>query len=205
MSNRMVLIAGGDVGAYFPGQGTLSEENFTRGLTLGRIDERASCVLLVLRHRHIGIAAETRERILTCPNLLALDRLLERAFSVTDEAELFSTDGEADHEREQGQDRDELLSAYYHERGSYRPVRSGLITFAPGSMAEHSFLRGMRAGKVEERAVNILSVLEVRGVPTLARTREQITTCTDLRVLGNWLTLAFGVRDAKDLFATEMA
>lgn len=85
--------------------------------------------------------------------------------------------------------------------GSFFPGR--------GTLIEETFLEGKAEGKAEGRAEGraqaILVVLERRGVPTLAATRDRITTCTDLDTLDRWLDRAFSVTGAEELFETEGA
>ncbi|MEV8021756.1 hypothetical protein AB0O76_36595 [Streptomyces sp. NPDC086554] len=190
---------GGIIGSYFPGRGTMSEENFLRGVAVGRIDERGSAVLRVLKWRGIPTEDDTRERIRACTSLRVLDSFLEKAFTATEAAELFTEADGNDAERDEP-DRGALLAGYYLDQDGYHPLRSGL-DFDPGSLAEGPYLRGIQAGRVEERAVNILCTLEARGIPTLARARERITACTDLDVLHDWFALALVVSDAEALFA----
>jgi hypothetical protein len=92
------------VGSYFPGRGTLVEENFLAGQAEGRAEGRAegkaegraSSVLGVLEARGITVRDDQRDRISECTDLDVLDRWLKRALTLTDTDELFSDDTPAD-------------------------------------------------------------------------------------------------------------
>jgi hypothetical protein len=60
-----------------------------------------------------------------------------------------------------------------------------------------------RAGFAEGRATAVLRTLQRRGVEVTANTWERVTACTDLAILAHWLDLAFTVRNAEGLFATQ--
>ncbi|MFC9226512.1 hypothetical protein ACFT8W_38280 [Streptomyces hygroscopicus] len=75
--------------------------------------------------------------------------------------------------------------------GTYFPGR--------GTLIEETFLKG----KAEGEAHGVLRVLEKRGIPTLAETRDRITNCTDLDTLDHWLDRAFTVSTADELFAED--
>ncbi|WP_149823541.1 hypothetical protein [Streptomyces tailanensis] len=91
----MVLEVGGIVGSYFPGHGTLIEETFLRGVTAGRIEERASLVLHLLEKRRIPTLASTRERISSCHDPVTLLHWVDEALTVTNAEELFDRFPEA--------------------------------------------------------------------------------------------------------------
>ncbi|TMU93880.1 hypothetical protein [Streptomyces sp. DASNCL29] len=75
--------------------------------------------------------------------------------------------------------------------GTYFPGR--------GTLIEETFLKG----KAEGEARGVLRVLEKRGIPTLAETRDRIINCTDLDTLDRWLDRAVTVSTADELFAEE--
>ncbi|MEV0176801.1 hypothetical protein AB0I00_37525 [Streptomyces sp. NPDC050803] len=50
-------------------------------------------------------------------------------------------------------------------------------------------------------AKSILRVLTARGIPVPDDTRDRVTTCTDLDLLGTWLDRSITVAQAEDLFA----
>ncbi|MFD8368172.1 RpnC/YadD family protein [Streptomyces hygroscopicus] len=83
--------------------------------------------------------------------------------------------------------------------GTYFPGR--------GTLIEETFLKGKAEGKAEGeahgRAQGVLRVLEKRGIPTLAETRDRITNCTDLDTLDRWFDRAFTVSTADELFAED--
>ncbi|OEV06841.1 hypothetical protein AN216_00025, partial [Streptomyces oceani] len=60
---------------------------------------------------------------------------------------------------------------------------------------------GKAEGQAEERARQVLRVLEHRGITVSAEVRERITGCGDPEVLGVWVDRAFSVSVAEDLFA----
>ncbi|MFD8450636.1 hypothetical protein [Streptomyces coelicoflavus] len=83
----------------------------------------------------------------------------------------------------------------------------------PGSnsIVEESWLEGRAKGRAEAkakgraegRAETILRVLEVRGVETPDSVHERVASCTDLDVLGTWLTRSLSATRAEELFAEE--
>ncbi|MBO3674148.1 hypothetical protein [Streptomyces sp. NEAU-YJ-81] len=83
--------------------------------------------------------------------------------------------------------------------GTYFPGR--------GTLIEETFLKGKAEGAAEGeargRAQGVLRVLEKRGIPTLAETRDRITNCTDLDTLDRWLDRAFAVSTADELFTED--
>jgi hypothetical protein len=85
----VVLKVGGIVGSHFPGRGTLIEETFLRGVTAGRIKERASLVLRLLEKRHIPTPASIRERISSCHDPVALLHWVDEALTVSSAEDLF--------------------------------------------------------------------------------------------------------------------
>lgn len=97
-------------------------------------------------------------------------------------------------------------------RATWRKLMS-MATYFPGrgTIVEESYLKGMAEGREEGReqgcaagrAHAVLRLLEKRGIPTLAGTRERITGCTDLEVLDRWLDRALTVTEATEIFADE--
>ncbi|MFD8426439.1 hypothetical protein ACFV1R_02360 [Streptomyces coelicoflavus] len=71
----------------------------------------------------------------------------------------------------------------------------------PGSssIVEEAWLAGRAKGKAED----ILRILEMRGVQVSDSVRERVTECTDLDVLGTWLTRSLSATRAEELFAEE--
>lgn len=90
---------------YFPGRGTLIEETLlageakgqaeglakgrVEGMTEGRLEERKQMVLLVLDKREIAVSDGVRGLVVGSTDLDALERWLERAFTVSAAEELF--------------------------------------------------------------------------------------------------------------------
>ncbi|CAM5545107.1 hypothetical protein [Streptomyces abikoensis] len=72
-----------------------------------------------------------------------------------------------------------------------------------GTAVETLYLEGKAEGRAEERAQNVLRVLDKRGILVQNVTRERITNCTDLSTLGRWLDRAFSVDSAEEIFAEE--
>ncbi|QES48784.1 hypothetical protein DEJ50_14105 [Streptomyces venezuelae] len=99
--------------------------------------------------------------------------------------------------------------------GTYFPGRGTLVeeTYLKGraegmadGKAEGKVIgraEGLAEGRVAERGRLVLLTLENRRIPTLAETRERITSCTDLDTLGRWLERALTVTDAEDLFRED--
>jgi hypothetical protein len=61
---------------------------------------------------------------------------------------------------------------------------------------------GLAEGLVEGRAASIVELLEVRGIPLDPPLRQRITTCTDCRMLTQWLRRAATATAAEEVFAT---
>ncbi|MFI9238477.1 hypothetical protein [Streptomyces sp. NPDC053079] len=78
-------------------------------------------------------------------------------------------------------------------------------TFFPGrgTLIEQTWLEGKAAGRAEERAQQVLIVLEKRGITTPPVTRERIASCTSLTILARWLDRAFTISEVEELFAEE--
>lgn len=72
-----------------------------------------------------------------------------------------------------------------------------------GTLIEETYLEGEAEGKAEERAQLVLRVLRNRGMDVSDGTRERVTACADLDVLGRWIDFAFTVGRAEELFAEE--
>ncbi|MFE0133733.1 hypothetical protein ACFWY6_19515 [Streptomyces sp. NPDC059037] len=74
-----------------------------------------------------------------------------------------------------------------------------------GTLAEEKYLEGkedgIAEGEAKGKAEAILSLLELRGIPTPDDARERVTTCTDLDTLDRWFGRALKVTDADALFA----
>lgn len=63
---------------------------------------------------------------------------------------------------------------------------------------------GRTEGRAEGRAEDVLTVLQVRGVPVSDAERDRIVTCTDLNRLDGWLRRAVTVTSTADLFDDEL-
>lgn len=68
-----------------------------------------------------------------------------------------------------------------------------------GTLLERTFNEGEAMGEARGEAKGVLRVLEVRGVPVPDDVREQITACTDLARVSEWLDRAGTVEQAEDL------
>ncbi|NGO12014.1 hypothetical protein G5C60_31515 [Streptomyces sp. HC44] len=75
------------------------------------------------------------------------------------------------------------------------------VSYFPGrgTVRETAYLEG----KVEDRALLILRVLEKRGIPIPEVTRERITSCADLDILALWFDRSLTATAAEDLFAED--
>jgi hypothetical protein len=58
-------------------------------------------------------------------------------------------------------------------------------------------------GRVQNRAEDVLLVLETRGIDVPDGIRERITSCDDPDLLRHWLTRAVTATDATELFDGE--
>ncbi|HET6635200.1 MAG TPA: hypothetical protein VFH77_09235 [Streptomyces sp.] len=76
------------VGTYFPGRGTIVEESYLKGIS----DARRQTLLRLLDKRGVPVSEAARTRIADCTDADVLDRWLDRAFTVTDAADLFTED-----------------------------------------------------------------------------------------------------------------
>jgi hypothetical protein len=74
---------------------------------------------------------------------------------------------------------------------------------------EEGRAEGIEAGRAEGRAQGeaagqaraILQILDKRGIAVDDDSREQIVSCTDLDILGNWLDRSIAATQVSDLFA----
>ncbi|HET6635329.1 MAG TPA: hypothetical protein VFH77_09935, partial [Streptomyces sp.] len=78
------------VGTYFPGRGTIVEESYLRGISDGMAEARRQTLLRLLDKRGVPVSEAARTRIADCTDADVLDRWLDRAFTVTDAADLFT-------------------------------------------------------------------------------------------------------------------
>lgn len=80
--------------SYFPGRGTLVEQNQligeARGEVRGEAKGRAADVVRMLERRGIALSEAERERVLTCQDLDTLGVWFDRAFDVETTDELFA-------------------------------------------------------------------------------------------------------------------
>ncbi|WP_328394950.1 hypothetical protein OHS70_07530 [Streptomyces sp. NBC_00390] len=83
------------MGTYFPGRGTIVEDSRLKGVEEGRTAERSQTIMRVLEKREMPTPADVREQITGCTDPDLLDRPLDRAFTVTDGADPFAGDREA--------------------------------------------------------------------------------------------------------------
>ncbi len=72
-----------------------------------------------------------------------------------------------------------------------------MATYTPrfpgsGTLIEETLIAG--------RAVDILRILDRRGIEVSEAAREQVTSCTDLEVLGTWLDRSLTASKAEELF-----
>ncbi|MGW4030231.1 hypothetical protein ACWEFL_13040 [Streptomyces sp. NPDC004838] len=92
-------------------------------------------------------------------------------------------------------------------RETWRNLMVGTYFPGRGTLIETTFLEGKEEGReegrIEERSRAILSILEMRRIPTLASHRDRIRDCDDLDVLERWMKHAITVTDAEDLFAED--
>ena len=89
------------------------------------------------------------------------------------------------------------------KNGSYFPGRGTLVeeTFLKGEakgLAEGE-AKGVREGQTKERAQSVLRMLDFRNIPTSENQRTQITTCTNLELLGHWLDRAMTITHTHEL------
>jgi hypothetical protein len=61
--------------------------------------------------------------------------------------------------------------------------------------------RGKAEGRVEGRVEDVLTVLTARGIGVPDKTRDRITSCTDLDQLGTWLRHAVTANSIDEVFA----
>ena len=97
------------------------------------------------------------------------------------------------------------------KNGSYFPGRGTLVeeTFLKGEakgLAEgeakglaEGEAKGVREGQTKERAQSVLRMLDFRNIPTSENQRTQITTCTNLELLGHWLDRAMTITHTHEL------
>ncbi|MFF4159430.1 hypothetical protein [Streptomyces sp. NPDC001678] len=72
-----------------------------------------------------------------------------------------------------------------------------------GTLIEETFLEGKAEGRAEERAQQVLRVLEKRGIAVPPVTQERIASCADLHALARWVDRAFIVSEVDELFVDE--
>ncbi|MDO0933379.1 hypothetical protein QQY66_17415 [Streptomyces sp. DG2A-72] len=53
---------------------------------------------------------------------------------------------------------------------------------------------------IKARAEDILRILDRRGIEVSDAVREQVTSCSDLEVLGTWLDRSLTVSNGEELF-----
>jgi hypothetical protein len=98
-------------------------------------------------------------------------------------------------------------------RETWRKLMKAVGTYFPGrgTIVEESYLKGvsegveqgLEKGRAEERALNIVRLLEKRGLAVSATERSRITGCTDLTTLDRWFDRAVTVTDTSELFVDE--
>jgi flagellar biosynthesis/type III secretory pathway protein FliH len=74
--------------SYDLGKAEGENEGEAKGKTEGEAKGKAEALLMFLRRRGLVLTEEQRQQIVTCIDLAALDRWLDRAFSVTSVNEL---------------------------------------------------------------------------------------------------------------------
>jgi hypothetical protein len=60
---------------------------------------------------------------------------------------------------------------------------------------------GLAVGKAEGKAMSLLAVLEARRIPVSVRVRAQILTCTDDRLLDEWIRRAVTAASAREVLS----
>lgn len=75
-------------------------------------------------------------------------------------------------------------------------------TYFPGrgTLIEQTWQEAEAKGRLEERALSVLRVLESRDIPVSPAVRERIMTCAFMDTLGYWLEAAVTVSTAEEIF-----
>ena len=59
---------------------------------------------------------------------------------------------------------------------------------------------GLQQGQVKAKAEVVLKIIDARGIDMTAEQREQVSSCTDIAQLDEWLDSALAAATAADIF-----
>jgi hypothetical protein len=145
-----------------------------------------------------------REKALSAPDLTMLSMLAHGAGDVETATMIGSVAYDVAY-HETNRDRQALYLGLIDQALSPQAKDRLQMKLAEMKFPPHSYLEGKQEGRAEGQANAVLLLLAQRGIAVDEAQRHRIATCTDLRVIGDWLARVLTVRSVDDLLRNERA